>query len=67
MGSPKSVNSVPHTHQQAHMVCVVEVVTYSYTGRAHPSMRNMRPIAPPKDRLMRATGERETDREEDIS
>lgn len=49
------------------MVCVVEVVTYSYTGRAHPSMRNMRPIAPPKDRLMRATGERETDREEDIS
>lgn len=28
--------------------------TYPYTGRAHPSMRNMRPTAPPKDRLMRA-------------
>lgn len=26
----------------------------SYTGRAHPSMRNMRPMAPPKERLMRA-------------
>lgn len=35
--------------------CVRECVcTYSYAGRAHPSMRNMRPMAPPKDRLMRA-------------
>lgn len=33
--------------------------TYSYTGRAHPSMRNMRPMAPPKDRLMRAIREEE--------
>jgi hypothetical protein len=33
--------------------------TYSYTGRAHPSIRNMRPIAPPKDRLIRARKERE--------
>lgn len=35
------------------------VATYSYTGRAHPSMRNMRPMAPPKDRLMRAAGRQE--------
>lgn len=39
------------------MVC--DGGTYSYTGRAHPSMRNMRPMAPPKDRLMSATREGE--------
>lgn len=39
------------------MVC--DGYTYSYTGRAHPSMRNMRPMAPPKERLMRAAREAE--------
>lgn len=37
--------------------------THSYTGRAHPSMRNMRPMAPPKERLMRAG--RQAEREEE--
>ena len=29
-------------------------VTYLYIGRAHPSIKNISPIAPPKDKLIKA-------------
>jgi hypothetical protein len=29
-------------------------MTYLYIGRAHPSIRNISPIAPPKDKLIKA-------------
>ena len=28
--------------------------TYLYIGRAHPSIKNISPIAPPKDKLIKA-------------
>lgn len=32
------------------------IFTYLYIGRAHPSIKNISPIAPPKDKLIKATG-----------